>query len=35
MLAIEYAPKIGEKIGGVILSQDKSMSMQEDPPICF
>lgn len=30
ILAIEYAPKIGEKIGGVILSQDKSMSMQEE-----
>ncbi|WP_341752130.1 MULTISPECIES: RP853 family protein [unclassified Candidatus Tisiphia] len=29
ILAIEYAPKIGEKIGGVILSQDKSMSVQE------
>ncbi|WP_341755090.1 RP853 family protein [Candidatus Tisiphia endosymbiont of Ptychoptera albimana] len=30
ILAIEYAPKIGEKIGGVILSQDKSMSVQEE-----
>lgn len=29
ILAIEYAPKIGEKIGGVILSQDKSMNVQE------
>ncbi|WP_342271474.1 RP853 family protein [Candidatus Tisiphia endosymbiont of Parasteatoda lunata] len=29
ILAIEYAPKIGEKIGGVILSRDKSMNVQE------
>ncbi|MDR0296840.1 MAG: RP853 family protein [Rickettsia sp.] len=29
ILAIEYAPKIGEKIGGMILSADKSMSEQE------
>ncbi|WP_425362581.1 RP853 family protein [Candidatus Tisiphia endosymbiont of Hybos culiciformis] len=29
ILAIEYAPKIGEKIGGMILSTDKSMSEQE------
>ncbi|MCC8371650.1 MAG: RP853 family protein [Rickettsia endosymbiont of Pseudomimeciton antennatum] len=29
ILAIEYAPKIGEKIGGMILSADKSISEQE------
>ncbi|MCC8416623.1 MAG: RP853 family protein [Rickettsia endosymbiont of Gnoriste bilineata] len=29
IIAIEYAPKIGEKIGGMILSADKSMSEQE------
>ncbi|WP_341756947.1 MULTISPECIES: RP853 family protein [unclassified Candidatus Tisiphia] len=29
ILAIEYAPKIGEKIGGMILSADNSMSEQE------
>lgn len=29
ILAIEYAPKIGEKMGGMILSADKSMSEEE------